>query len=96
MRNHQSYQDRVKALVERDELATTNMQALSTLTDRRLRNAETDESYEAAFVTFRNVHDWLVKAALRRNRKAYAQAHAPLNNALGVALALKPRGFRRA
>jgi hypothetical protein len=72
MKNQQSYQDRVNTIVERDNVTITNLTALF-----RHSTAEA--------VVKENVHQWLVRAALRRNRKAQHDAHAPLNNALNLA-----------
>ena len=77
MRNQSTYQDRVDRIVAKDVVTTTNLAALQ---DNFDRNGAAEST-----VRYYNVHQWLIKAALRRNRKAQAEAHGPLNNALGLA-----------
>jgi hypothetical protein len=72
MRNsNTTYQDRVNAIVERDEITSTNLRAL--WSNRTQPGTVTE-----------NVHQWLIKAALRRHRKEVAAATGPLNNTLAA------------
>lgn len=65
--------DRVSRIVERDSITTANLRALFS------NGAETPQ-------IFQNTHSWLVKAALRRHRKAQVEAGPHFNNGLTNAL----------
>ena len=67
-----NYYARVERIVAKDRITQTNIAALE--------GSGTDH------VTAHNIHQWLVNAALRRHRKAAAEAHGHFNNGLTVGL----------
>jgi hypothetical protein len=76
--NHEEYVERV---IARDTVATENLAALEKNWDRHEYNSEVPDT-----ARFFNVRQWLVKAALRRHRKASVEGHAHFNNGLTLGL----------